>query len=622
MQSASGKRINIQQYLAQYLAVVGAKNMTSNQWNLDRSDIPESMECSGRALTFSLGKCTQPWQRINVVEGILQQCGLDPFAEVLNVPKSGIIGEDIPESARKPHPNLLFQALAIQAIGKVRDLQLKSEIASGISDFSKNLLAVLEAEARSGATPLIRWSAAVSIKSIWLDEEWQTPGLENNIDTAAKININAPEIELQVAKEQIEILTNDSLSSGDEDNGNGTGKDSENALDFWVYGPSWLLFSVQMDCDEYLLWIDLVFAAIAVTKVQYGLNAENDATIENFLKSSKNSWNREDFSRMLAKFFEFIDHPEARVKDKATTILEPYKDDLDRKSAPIMRALTYKFNLEAQQLELLTIAEIEELKALLDRCKTEIESVYSEALSLCDRDTEIAKFLLEKQQEYQNTVDNKIENFNKLIKSIVDCQVLLDANMELLHLTVERLQVLDYTLGTKLADRQQKLQSLNVEKNTSQQCINLDNELNAIRDSMQNALGEVTSRINSKIRELELSASKNNKTATNILRWTGVLLGLWFSVGLMLYFSDSVINTLFSVGYQTEFLVYWTLFFIVMIVFLSVLALFFATIAALDKRKESQLIPKFDKLSQIASNFSSMWQKSYLQQFVPSVRSN
>lgn len=621
MQSASGKRINIQQYLAQYLAIVGAKNMTSNQWNLDRNDIPQSMECSGTALTFNLGKCTQPWQRINVLEGILQQCGLDPFAEVLDVPKSGIIGEDIPESARKPHPNLLFQALAIQAIGKVRDLQLKSDIASGISDFSKNLLAVLEKAARSGDTPLIRWSAAVSIKSIWLDEEWQTPAIENNIDSATKVNINAPEIELQIAKEQIQILIN-SLSSGDEDNGNGTGKESENTLDFWVYGPSWLLFSLQMDCAEYLLWIDLVFAAIAVTKVQYGLNAENDATIEKFLKAAKNSFNQEDFCQIIAKIFEFIEHPESIVKEKTATILEPYKDALDRKSAPIVRALTYKFKLENQQLEMLTIPEIEEFKSSLDKCKIEIETVYSEALNLCDSDTEIAKFLLEKKQEYQKAVDNRIENINKLIKSIVDCQGLLDANMELLHLTVDRLQILDYTLGSRLVEHQQKLKGLNVEKNTSQQCINLDNELNAIRDSMQNALGEVTSRINSKIRELELSASKNNKTATNILGWTGVLLGLWFSVGLMLYFSDSVINSLFSVDYQTEFLVYWTLFFIIAIVFLSILALFFATIAALDKRKESQLIPKFDKLSQIASNFSSMWQKSYLQQFVPSVRSN
>jgi hypothetical protein len=596
--------------------------MTSNQWNLDRNDIPESMECSGRALTFSLGKCTQPWQRISAVEGILQQCGLDPFAEVLDVPKSGILGEDIPESTRKPHPNLLFQALAIQAIGKVRDLQLKSEIAAGISDFSKNLLAVLEAEAQSGTTPLIRWSAAVSIKSIWLDEEWQTPAIENNINSATKVNIDAPEIELQIAKEQIQILTNNSVSSGDEDNGNGTGKESENTLDFWVYGPSWLLFSLQMDRAEYLLWIDLVFAAIAVTKVQYGLNAENDATIENFLKTAKNNLNREDFCQIIAKIFEFIEHPEAIVKERTATILEPYKDDLDRRSAPILRALTYKFKLENQQLEMLTIPEIEEFKTSLDRCKIEIETVYSEALNLCDRDTETAKFLLERKQEYQNTVDNRIENINKLIKSIVDCQGLLDANIELLHLTVDRLQILDYTLGSRLVEHRQKLQGLSVEKNTSQQCINLDNELNAIRDSMQNALGEVTSRINSKIRELELSASKNNQTATNILRWTCVLFGLWFSVGLMLYFSDSVINSLFSVDYQTEFLVYWTLFFIIMVVCLSVLALFFATIAALDKRKESKLIPKFDNLSQIASNFSSMWQKSYLQQFVPLLRSN
>ncbi|MGL5064907.1 MAG: hypothetical protein ACRC62_33440 [Microcoleus sp.] len=597
--------------------------MTSNQWHLDRSDIPESMECSGTALTFYLGKCNQPWQRISTVEGILQQCGIDPFVEVLDVPKSGILGEDILEAARKPHQNLLFRALAIQAIGKVRDLQLKSEIADGISDFSKNLLSVLEKEARSGATALIRWSAAVSIKSIWLQEEWQGPGIENHIDSTANVSIDVAEFELQVAKQQIELLVNNNGISGESENKNGTAKEAENNLDFWVYGPSWLLFSLDMDCENYLFWLDRVFAAIAVTKVQYGLNAENDATISKFLEAAKNKLESEDFAKIVAKIFEFIEHPEVTVKEKVTTILDPYKDNFDRKSAPIIKALAYKFNLENRQLEAMTIPEIEEFKASLDKCKIEIESVYLEALSACrDRDPGIANFLLEKQQAYQHTVDDRIGNLSKLIKSIADCQASIDANMELLHLTVDRLQVLDYTLANKLSVHHNKLQNINLQKSTSEECINLDSELNAIRDAMQNALGQVTSRINTKIRELELSASKNNKTATNILRWTWVLLGLWFSIGLMLYFSDSVINSLFTGDYHTEFLIYWTLFFIGMVVFLAVLALFFATIAALDKRKESRLIPKFDKLSQIANNFSSMWQKSYLQQFIPLVRSN
>lgn len=144
--------------------------MTSNLWKVDRTSILESMECSGTALIFTLTKYTQSWQRINTVEEIMRQCGIEPFAEVLGVPNSGILRGNIPESVRKAHPNLLFRALAIQAFGKVRDGLISSERAARASDFSKNLLAALEVEARGGATPLIRWSAAVSIKSIWLDE--------------------------------------------------------------------------------------------------------------------------------------------------------------------------------------------------------------------------------------------------------------------------------------------------------------------------------------------------------------------------------------------------------------------------------------------------------------------
>jgi hypothetical protein len=594
--------------------------MVSNQWNLERSNIPESMECSGTALIFTLTKCTQPWQRIKTVEEILQQCGLDPFAEVLDVPKSGILGEDIPESARKPHPNLLFRALAIQAFGKMRDVQLESDIAARISDFSKNLLLVLEQEARSGATPLIRWSAAVSIQSIWQEEE----GEKHSSDSSVKIvEVNAPEIEIQIAEEQIELLLEYRIYR-DSNTENGSAKQFENFLDFWVYGPSWLLFGLQMDCEEYLFWLDRLFAAIAVTDVQYGFNhTENDATIKNFLELVKNNFNEADFSKILAKIFEFIQHPESRVKDEAATLLEPYKDRLDRKSAPIMKALAYKFTLESQRLESLTIPEIEDCKASLEKYKTEIDGVYSEALALCDdRDAEMAKFLSAKHIEYQNTVEDQSNNLSKLIKSIVDCQGLLDANTELLYLTVERLQTWDSTLGNKLTAHQKKLQSLGVDRNTCEQCINLESELNAIKDSLQYTLYEVTSKINSKIRELELSASKNNKTASDMFKWTWVLLGVWFSVGLFLYLSDAVINSLFTENYQTEFLIYWTVFFIVMVVILLILAVFFSTIAALEKRKESKLTPKFDNLSQIASNFSSLWQKSYLQQFVPSVRSN
>ena len=591
--------------------------MTSNLWKLDRNSIPESIECSGTALIFSLSKYTQPWQRINTVEEILRQCGIEPFAEVLGVPKSGILRGNIPTSVRKPHPNLLFRALAIQAFGKVGDGLISSERAARARDFSKNLLAALEVEARGGATPLIRWSVAVSIKSIWLDEAGQGQGKEGGVN----LTINAGEIERQVVEEQIKVLASNKFALGDSSR-NDSGKEYENCLDFWVYGPHWLLPRLSMDCEEYLFWIDRVFAAIAFTG-PYKLNAENDAAVTNFLEVAENNFNDWEFSKILAKIFEFLHHPEARVKNLATIILEPYKDQLDRKSALIMTALVYKFNLKYQPLECLTIPEIDECKASLYLGKREIDDLYGEALSLCDDgEVELASFLSAKQRKYQNTLEKKINNLSKFVKSIIDCQSLLDANMELLYLTVYRLEKWDYTLDNKLDAHRKQLQNLSFDKSTSEQCINIENELNYIRDCLQYTMYEVTSNINSQIRELELSASKNSKTATDMFSWTWLLFALGFSIGLFLYLLDLVINWIFGVSYVSEFLVYWTILFSVMVVFLLVLAVFFSALAALDQRRESQLISQFDSLSQIGSSFSLLWQKSYLQQFVPSVRSN
>ena len=591
--------------------------MTSNQWKPDRTSIPMPMECSGTALIFTLSKYTQAWQRINTVEGILQQCGIEPFAEVLGVPKSGILRGNILASVRKPHPNLLFRALAIQAFGKVRKGLISSERAARVRDFSKNLLAALEVEARGGATPLIRWSVAVSIKSIWSNEAGQGQGKEGGVN----LTINAWEIERQVVEEQIKVLASNKFALGDSSR-NDSSKEYQNCLDFWVYGPSWLLPGLPMECEEYLFWIDRVFAAIALTG-PYKLNAENDTAVTNFLEVAEKNFNDWEFSKILAKIFEFLHHPEARVKNLATIILEPYKDQLDRKSALIMTAIVYKFNLKYQPLECLTIPEIEECKTSLYLGKREIDDLYGEALSLCDdREVELASFLSAKQRQYQNTVEEQINNLSKFVKSIVDCQSLLDANRELLYLTVERLEKWDYTLDNKLDAHRKQLQNLSFDKSTSEQCINLDKELNYIRDCLQYTLYEVTSNINSQIRELELSASKNSKTATDMFSWTWLLSALGFSIGLFLYLLDLVINWICGVSYVSEFLVYWTIVFSVMVVFLLVLAVFFSALAGLDQRRQSKLISQFDSLSKIGSSFSLLWKKSYLQQFVASVRSN
>jgi len=592
--------------------------MTSNQWKPDRTTIPKPMECTGTALIFTLTKYTQAWERINTVEGILQQCGIEPFAEVLGVPKNGILRRNIPTSFRKPHPNLLFRALAIQAFGKVREGLISSERAARVRNFSKNLLGALELETRGGATPLIRWSVAVSIKSIWLDEAGQGQGKEGGVN----LTINAGEIERQVVEEQIKVLASNKFALGDSSR-NDSSKEYENCLDFWVYGPSWLLPSLPMDGEEYLFWIDRVFAAIAVRGDQYKAQAENDAAVTNFLEVAENNCNDLEFSKILAKIFEFLHHPEARVKNLAAIILEPYKDKLEGKSAQIMTAIAYKFKVKHQPLEGLTLAEIEECKASLYLGKREIDDLYCEALSLCDDgEVELASFLSAKQRQDQNTVEEQINNLSKFVKSIVDCQSLLDANRELLYLTVELLEKWDYTLGHKLAAHRKKLQKLSFDKSTSDQCINLDKELNYIRDSLQYTLYEVTSNINSKIRELELSASKNSKTAIDMFKWMWLFFAVGFSGGLFLYLSESFLRSIFLVSDISEFLVYWGILFSVMVVFLLVLGVFFSAIAASDNRRRYKLIPKFDSLSQIGSSFSVSWKKIYLQQFLPSVRSN
>ncbi len=592
--------------------------MTSNQWKPDRTSIPKSMECSGTALIFTLSKYTQAWQRINTVEEILQQCGIEPFAEVLGVPKSGILRGNIPISARKPHPNLLFRALAIQAFGKVRDSLISSERAARVINFSKNLLAALEVEARGGSTPLIRWSVAVSIKSIWLDEAGQGQGKEGGVN----LTINAAESERQVVEEQIKVLASNKFALGDSSR-NDSSKEYENCLDFWVYGPSWLLPILPMDCEEYLFWLDRVFAAIAVRGPRYKGQAENDAAVTNFLKVAENNCNDLEFSKILAKIFEFLHHPEARVKNLAAIILEPYKDKLEGKPAQIMTAIGYKFKVKHQRLEGLTLPEIEECKASLYLAQKEIDDLYGQALSLCDEgEVELASLLSAKQRQYQNTVEEQSNNLSKWVKSLIDCQRLLDGNRELLYLTVQLLEKWDYTLGNKLVVHRKKLQNLSFDKSTSEQCINLDKELNHIRDSLQYTLYEVTSNINSQIRELELSASKNSKTATDMFKWMWLLLAVACPGGLFLYFSDSFIKSIFPGSDTSEFLIYWAILFSVMVVFLLLLSVFFSAMAASDNRRKSKLIPKFESLSEIGSSFSTLWQKIYLQQFLPSVRSN
>jgi hypothetical protein len=189
-------------------------------------------------------------------------------------------------------------------------------------------------------------------------------------------------------------------------------------------------------------------------------------------------------------------------------------------------------------------------------------------------------------------------------------------------LTVELLEKWDYTLGNKLAAHRKKLQNLSFDKSTSEHCINLDKELNHIRDSVQYTLYEVTSNINSKIRELELSASKNSKTATDMFKWMWLFFAVGFPGEVFLYLSESFIKSIFVVNDISELLIYWGILFSVMVVFLLVLGVFFSALAASDNRRKSKLIPKFESLSQIGSRFSTLWQKIYLQQVLPSVRSN
>jgi len=202
---------------------------------------------NGTDLLITLNKYSIPWQRLDIVERTLQEFGTQAFVQLLGIPEKGIL------SRWQARHDPLFRTLAILAFSHIKVLKEKEEIASLKTDFSKNLLFILQQEATGGATQLIRWSAAKTINCIWFDEEWLRQNKPYYIN--AQFNINntrIDRIEKQITEQEVEKLSRlqnkDRYSNTDRLE---FSEDYQKYLEFWVYGPSSVLFELPSKSDKY-----------------------------------------------------------------------------------------------------------------------------------------------------------------------------------------------------------------------------------------------------------------------------------------------------------------------------------------------------------------------------------
>ena len=202
---------------------------------------------NGTDLLITLNKYSIPWQRLDIVERTLQEFGTQAFVQLLGIPEKGIL------SRWQARHDPLFRTLAILAFSHIKVLKEKEEIASLKTDFSKNLLFILQQEATGGATQLIRWSAAKTINCIWFDEEWLRQNKPYYVN--AQFNINntrIDRIEKQITEQEVEKLSRlqnkDRYSNTDRLE---FSEDYQKYLEFWVYGPSSVLFELPSKSDKY-----------------------------------------------------------------------------------------------------------------------------------------------------------------------------------------------------------------------------------------------------------------------------------------------------------------------------------------------------------------------------------
>mgnify|MGYP001049037904 FL=1 len=243
---------------------------------------------NGPELLFALKKYFQPWKRLYLVEGTLQKHGLQPFVDILNIPIEGN------SSDFQSYHNPLFRALAIQSFSYIQTLAEKEKIASLKSVFSRNLLSILQKEATGGANQLIRWSAAKTINSIWFDPQW-SEHKKHDYSLNAEFHISntrIDRIQKQITEQELDRLDRLKNICRKSKIGNGEfSEDYKEYLEFWVYGPSSVLFNLTSNSLEYQYLINDVLGALELRGIKLGVESINNLVVELSLKFAKDIFN-------------------------------------------------------------------------------------------------------------------------------------------------------------------------------------------------------------------------------------------------------------------------------------------------------------------------------------------
>lgn len=490
--------------------------MSDLQWTPGKGSTPQPIGCDRNELILALTKASQPWEKLDIIDATLKKCGLDPFFEVLDIPNSGILGEDIPESARRGHENSLIRALAIQAFGRIPNLVKKSDIAALNNDVSQNLLAVLKEEARHGETTLIRWSATIAIRSIWYDEEWQKQGKYYSVNAG----IDAPRLEQRIIEDQVKPLSSNRPIQRYNYTGSVFSTEYQDYLDFWAYGPTWELFKLPSYSEDYQFLVQQVLNLLSGRGVKYGLKAENNyIVIEKSLKLAERIFDQFNFSQILTEISKFLQHSQKPVRDVAVEMLTPYKQKLDNKSFSILEALSFNFILQKPELKHLTILELEREILSSKEYKEKIKAIFSTALSACDANaTDVRNLFSSQLNAYQNSLNQQINSFENQVNSVVNYQELIRQNRRLISTAISNIKTVNSSIvyNNLLTSSSAKLIEIS-EPSTYDECLLLDKELIEFKDLIKREVGKVTSNLDKQRSELTSSANNLEKTGINSL---------------------------------------------------------------------------------------------------------
>jgi hypothetical protein len=314
------------------------------------SNLPSPTIHNRGELLVSLAKASQAWEKINLIEQTVKKCRLDPFIEMLDIPHQGILGEDVSHNERQAYPDSLVKALALQGFGKIPNLEGKSQIAALREEdaISHNLLTVLKQEAKNGETLLVRWSAAMAIKSIWYDAEYEKQGKYYHLN----VGFDPEKVERSILENQVNRLLSRQNIRRYDYTGQRLSIEYEEYLDFWVYGPTWELFNLDCDSEEYQFLVNQIFEKLQGRAVWYGLSSIHYSIVEKLLNLVETFWKQFDNLALIRFLSQFLQHPYADFRDRTIYILSKHQEHLDKKSTFILKALLYDFTELSQWIKL------------------------------------------------------------------------------------------------------------------------------------------------------------------------------------------------------------------------------------------------------------------------------